>query len=272
MDEQPTNPVPVQPQQPVEQAAWVPATPGTTQPPVPAAVPKKGMPLFLKLMIGCGALFFVGSVLLAILFFALIQSNDSLDQLHKELEKTASFSSKANKTVEISIEDKSDWKSFDSEVCALSFKYPKVWVEPKEVNVEANKSIALSNIDELGGETPQVRVNIECTDPNPLLEEYNKVLGLKINEPTEIKYHDEFVGELKDTYIRLTDGQIQAHKSVRAKKEYGYKDLDVTDGYEVFVYRASKLLSFTILGGGADVSPDQKVSILDSIITTISFK
>ncbi len=73
MDEQNTNPVPVQPQQPVEQAVWVPATPGSTQPPVPTAMPKKGMPLFLKLMIGCGciAAFGVPFILIMIVIVAI---------------------------------------------------------------------------------------------------------------------------------------------------------------------------------------------------------
>lgn len=56
MDEQPTTPIPPQP---IEQAAWVPTQPNTGQPPVPAQLPKKGMPLILKVMIGCGALVFI---------------------------------------------------------------------------------------------------------------------------------------------------------------------------------------------------------------------
>src|SRR3990172_12749626 len=109
MDEQPTNPVPVQPQQPVEQAAWVPATPGSTQPPVPTTVPKKGMPLFLKIMIGCGALVFILPILFVILIVA-INPAEKLEQAKKELEKTASSSAKQQATSLA----KQGWKSYSN--------------------------------------------------------------------------------------------------------------------------------------------------------------
>src|SRR3990172_11348820 len=73
MDDQSTNQIPTQPQQPVEQAAWVPVTPGSKQPPVPTTVPKKGMPLFLKIMIGCGCIAALGvpAILILIVIVAI---------------------------------------------------------------------------------------------------------------------------------------------------------------------------------------------------------
>ncbi len=114
------NAAPVNPQT-TEQAVWVPAIPGTTQPPVPTTVPKKGMPLFLKLMIGCGALFFILPILFVILIVA-IKPAEKLEQAKKELEKTASSSAKQASSFVIP----SNWKTYSASN-GMSFKYPTNW-------------------------------------------------------------------------------------------------------------------------------------------------
>ena len=144
------NIVPVNPKT-TEQAAWVPATPGATQPPVPAAVPKKGMPLILKFMIGCGALFFILPILFVILIVA-INPADKLQKAKEELEKTASSSA-----AQVEKDKTSDWKTYRSEVGKFEIKYPN------KLNIQEGNAGEVAYI-RIGEGVPDTTVIVSVTE------------------------------------------------------------------------------------------------------------
>lgn len=157
-----------------------------------------------------------------------------------------------------------DWKTYTNTKKGFSFKYPPDW---PVINEQENR-VLLNNVSELGGDTPSTRVSIYFDNDQSYKEDYERIKSYNFNDPKKVSSGFE---DLMDTYIRLKDVEIDGFTTIRYKVDFGYKDLDVTDAYEVLINKNGVMFKIQILGGGFLVDSNEKVEILDQILSTFKF-
>lgn len=169
--------------------------------------------------------------------------------------KTATKSAEKDETA--------DWKTFTSTKWGFKVKYPKDWAIANDTETGAT----LVSVAELGGDTPQIRIGFSFAEIAGITTSYNAVTSYEINKPTKVKPEYQVADEI-DTYIRLEDTTIDSYKAVRTKLDLGYKDLDSSDTYIVFIVKGNRIYQVGISGG---INIDEKVKLLDRILSTFKF-
>jgi len=176
--------------------------------------------------------------------------------------KVSTSSAKTETITEDKTDETANWETFTSSTCNFSLKYPKDW----SYAGEDSNGVGLRNVDELGGDTPQLRISVYCNDK--LTAYYNKIKDFEVGKTTEVIPAEGQVNDEVDKYTRLSDQTIDSNKALRFKINLGHEDVDVKDKYEVLISKNNEIYYFYILGG---VSLDEKEKTLDQILSTLKF-
>lgn len=160
-------------------------------------------------------------------------------------------------------DETADWKTVSNNTCGFSVKYPKDWFK----GIAEGSTISLVNVEELGGDIVQSRISISCANEEFTKTEYTRVKTYQVGKDIQVKPMYQVDKEM-DTYNRLDDKKFAGITSVRTKLDLGYKDVDASNTYRIFLEKGN-IVNVAQINGGLVVN--EKIELLDQIFSTFKF-
>ncbi len=160
-----------------------------------------------------------------------------------------------------------NWKTYTSTKWGFKFKYPKDWTIAKERD---NGVVIIENDNGYGAPEVEFYVFEDSATKTALR---NKIKSYPVNKEVHVPLDNpEGATRSYDIYKRLEDKNVDNYTALRYTLDFGYRDLGVSDQYEVSILKGTKVIEVRMIFPRlVDNKSESKVEFVDQILSTFKF-